>query len=151
MFGKQKKPHLIEVSKLSSLIAEDVEITGDIVFGSGLRIDGALKGNAIGKDGEAKKDKSLLVLSDKGRIEGSVRCYDAVINGTVIGDLEVEHFLELQPKAMISGSIRYHKLQMEVGAGVQGTIQQVGGDRQVDNVVELAVDKSDKADKARSA
>lgn len=151
MFGKHKKSHLIEVSKLSSLIAEDVEITGDIAFGSGLRIDGTLKGNAIGKDGEAKKDKSLLVLSDKGRIEGCVRCYDAVINGTVIGDLEVEHFLELQPKALISGSIRYHKLQMEVGAGVQGTIQQVGGERQPDNVVELAVDKIDKADKARSA
>ena len=27
------------------------------------------------------------MLSDKGRIEGSVRCYDAVINGTVSGDL----------------------------------------------------------------
>ncbi|WP_374600016.1 polymer-forming cytoskeletal protein [Niveibacterium sp.] len=151
MFGKSKKPHLIEVSKLSSLIAEDVEITGDIVFGSGLRIDGTLKGNAMGKDGDSKKEKSLLVLSDKGRIEGSVRCYDAVINGTVIGDLEVEHFLELQPKARVSGTIRYHKLQMEVGAGVQGTITQVGGDALRDNVVELPAEKSDKGDKAERA
>lgn len=145
MFGKQKKTHLIEESKLSSLIAEDVEISGDVVFSAGLRIDGTLKGSATGKNGEGNKEKSLLVLSDKGRIEGSVRCYDAVINGTVVGDLEVEHFLELQSKALVSGTIRYHKLQMEVGAGVQGTIEQVGGERQADNVVELGADKSEKA------
>lgn len=121
MFGKEKK-HLIEVTQLSSLIAEDVEITGDILFTAGLRIDGALKGNAIGKPAKEKKGQSLLVLSDKGRIDGSVRCYDAVINGTVVGDLDVEHFLELQPKARVSGVIRYSALQMEVGASVEGQL-----------------------------
>jgi cytoskeletal protein CcmA (bactofilin family) len=64
----------------------------------------------------------LLVLSERGRIEGSVRCHDAVINGVVEGDLEIEHFLELQSKARVNGSIRYRALQMDVGAAVRGRL-----------------------------
>ena len=122
MFGKAKKKHLIAVTQLSTLIAEPVQITGDLIFASGVRIDGLVKGNVIGRDGEAVGSESLLVLSDKGRIEGSVRCHDAVINGTIAGDLEVEHFLELQEKAHVTGTIRYQQLQMDVGAVVEGKL-----------------------------
>lgn len=139
MFGKAKKPHLIEITKLSSLIAEDLELTGDLVFATGLRIDGVFRGNVIGKSGDGS-GQSLLVLSDKGRIEGSVRCYDAVINGTVEGDLEVEHFLELQPNARVKGTIRYQQLQMDVGAVVEGQLAKraEGGA----TVVELPAEKT---------
>ncbi len=134
--SKPKKPSLIEISKLSSLIAEDVEISGDLHFATGLRIDGSLKGNAIGKPGEGKR-QSLLVLSDKGRVEGSIRCYDAVINGTVVGDLVVEHFLELQPNAHITGTIRYQKLQMDVGAVVEGHLSKTVSQETSATVVEF--------------
>jgi cytoskeletal protein CcmA (bactofilin family) len=137
MFGsKQKKAPLIEISKLSSLIAEDVEITGDLHFAAGLRIDGTLKGNAVGKPGEGKRH-SLLVLSDKGRVEGSIRCYDAVINGSVTGDLIVEHFLELQPNAHVTGTIRYLQLQMDVGAVVEGMLNKTTSSEATATVVEL--------------
>jgi cytoskeletal protein CcmA (bactofilin family) len=151
MFGKRKKPAFIEVTKLSSLVAEGVEITGDVVFASGIRIDGKVKGNVIGRplDGQAPP---LLVLSDKGQIEGSVRCGDAVINGTVTGDLEVAHFLELQASARVCGTIRYEQLQMDVGASVQGQLVRSGAEAAVvtaalpapagGNVVELSVDNS---------
>jgi cytoskeletal protein CcmA (bactofilin family) len=155
MFGnKRKKPApFIEVTKLSSLIAEGVEITGDVVFASGIRIDGKVKGNVIGRplDGQAPP---LLVLSDKGQIEGSVRCGDAVINGTVTGDLEVAHFLELQASARVCGTIRYEQLQMDVGASVQGQLVRNGSEPQqppaalpapAGNVVELSVDNGSKA------
>lgn len=138
MFGKASKTkHLIAVSQLSTLLAEQVEITGDIVFASGVRIDGRVKGNVIGRCGEGSA-RSLLVLSDKGRIEGSVRCYDAVINGTVEGDLEVEHFLELQSKAHVTGKIRYQQLQMDVGAVVEGQLSRHEASAALlENVVDL--------------
>jgi cytoskeletal protein CcmA (bactofilin family) len=147
MFGKRKKPPFIEVTKLSSLVAEGVEITGDVEFSSGIRIDGRVKGNVIGRALEGRTPP-LLVLSDKGRIEGSVRCGDAVINGTVAGDLEVEHFLELQSNACVSGTIRYQQLQMDVGATVQGQLVRSGVAAEAaastpdNNVVALAVDKA---------
>jgi cytoskeletal protein CcmA (bactofilin family) len=122
LFGKRKKRPFIEITKLSSLIAEDVEITGDISFASGIRVDGRVKGNLIARSSDDSKARALLVLSDKGCIEGSVRCGDAVINGTVTGDLDVEHFLELQSSSRVSGTIRYQHLQMDVGAAVRGQL-----------------------------
>ena len=141
MFAKRKKRPFIEVTKLSSLIAEDVEITGDLCFSSGIRIDGRIQGNVIARAVEGQT-RALLVLSDKGQIEGSVNCGDAVINGSVIGDLVVEHFLELQSNARVSGTIRYEHLQMDVGAAVRGQLIKAEAVAAADsNVVELAVDK----------
>jgi len=144
MFAKRKKGPFIEVTKLSSLIAEDVEIVGDVYFASGIRIDGRIKGNVIARavDGQAR---ALLVLSEKGHIEGSVNCGDAVINGSVIGDLDIEHFLELQSSARVSGTIRYEHLQMDVGASVRGQLLKAESRSATGNVVELAADKASSA------
>jgi cytoskeletal protein CcmA (bactofilin family) len=146
MFSKRKKRPFIEVTKLSSLIAEDVEITGDLCFTSGIRIDGRIKGNVIARAAEGQT-RALLVLSEKGRIEGSVNCGDAVINGSVIGDLIVEHFLELQSNARVSGTIRYEHLQMDVGATVQGQLVKTENLGAADNVVALAADKAISAER----
>jgi len=140
MFAKRKNPSAIKMTQLSSLIAEGVEITGDVVFTGGMRIDGRVNGNVIGRSLDGKAP-ALLVLSDKGRIEGSVRCGDAVINGAVVGDLEVEHLLELQSEARVSGTIRYRQLQLDVGAAVQGQLIRVDGSLIADNVVELGAEK----------
>jgi cytoskeletal protein CcmA (bactofilin family) len=121
MFKRREKQPSIQLTKLSSLIAEDVVITGDVSFASGLRIDGRVIGNVIAHPAQGQT-RGLLVLSDKGCIEGSVRCGDAVINGTVAGDLDVEHFLELQSNARVSGTIRYQHLKMDVGAAVHGKL-----------------------------
>jgi cytoskeletal protein CcmA (bactofilin family) len=141
MFAKRNKRPFIEVTKLSSLIAEDVEITGDVHFANGIRIDGRVKGNVIARAVEGQA-RALLVLSDKGHIEGTVNCGDAVINGTVIGDLDVEHFLELQSNSRVSGTIRYEHLQMDVGAVVRGQLLKAEASPAADNVVELALDKA---------
>jgi len=117
MFGRKKSA--IEVTKLSSLVAGNVTVRGDIVFEGGLRVDGCVEGNVL-----ASADaRALLVLSDKGRIAGRVRVYDAVVNGCIEGDLEVEHFLELQANARICGNIIYRQLQMECGATVEGKLE----------------------------
>ena len=146
LFAKRKKPPFIEVTKLSSLIAEDVEITGDLSFASGIRIDGRIKGNLVAHAVAEGETRALLVLSDKGRIEGSVHCGDAVINGTVIGDLDVDHFLELQSNSKVSGTIRYRHLQMDVGAAVQGQLVRADEATTDAKVVELALDKSTAAE-----
>lgn len=141
MFTMRKKQPSIQMTKLSSLIAEDVVIAGDVSFASGLRIDGRIRGNVIAHPAEGQTG-GLLVLSDKGQIEGSVRCGDAVINGTVTGDLDVENFLELQSNSRVSGTIRYRHLKMDVGASVQGQLTKVDAEAPVGNVVELPADKA---------
>ena len=140
MFAKRNKRPAIELTQLSSLIAEDVEIIGDLHFAGGIRIDGRIKGNVIARAAEGKR--ALLVLSDKGRIEGGVSCGDAVINGSVVGDLVVEHLLELQSNARVRGTIRYAHLQMDVGAAVSGQLIQAEAASAGDNVVELGVERA---------
>ena len=125
-------------------VIERVELSlfGFEVEGLGLPEHGAAGvGNVIARAVEGQT-RALLVLSDKGQIEGSVNCGDAVINGTVIGDLVVEHFLELQSNARVSGTIRYEHLQMDVGAAVRGQLIKAEAVAAADsNVVELAMDK----------
>ena len=137
MFGRKKTKTpgaSIEINKLSSLIADNVEILGDVIFSGGLRVDGSIKGNVINKDDE----RALLVLSDQGRIEGSVKTHDAVVNGTIVGDLTVDHFLELQADARVSGNITYRQLQMDCGASVDGKLVKTGVEvEEKRNVVEF--------------
>jgi cytoskeletal protein CcmA (bactofilin family) len=139
MFLMRKKPPAIQVTKLSSLIAHDVVITGDVSFTNGLRIDGRVFGNVVAHPVDAQS-RGLLVLSDKGHIDGSVHCGDAVINGTVTGDLVVENFLELQSESRVSGTIRYRHLKMEVGAAVDGHLTRADVASATGKVLELAVD-----------
>lgn len=121
LFGKARHTPAIQLTQISSLVAEGVEIDGDLSFHGGLRIDGCLRGQLRGRSADGAAP-ALLVLSQTGRIEGSVCCGHALINGQVIGDLEVEHFVELQAGARITGSLRYRQLQMDVGAVVQGQL-----------------------------
>jgi len=132
MFGRKRKKS-IEVTRLSSLIADNVQIVGDVIFSGGLRVDGKIQGNVLNKEGE----QTLLVLSDKGSITGRVSVYDAVVNGTVHGDLDVEHFLELQAGARVSGNIVYRQLQMECGATVDGKLEKTEAPDGDANVVAL--------------
>ena len=142
MFASRNKTPAIQLSKLSSLIAEDVVIIGDVSFSGGLRIDGRVKGNVVALPSAEGGPRGLLVLSDKGQVEGSIRCGDAVINGAVTGEVDVENFLELQSNARMSGTIRYQHLKMDVGAAVQGRLSRAGETPAPDNVVELAGEKA---------
>ncbi len=121
MFGRPKQQNAIKLTQLSSLVAEDVQLDGDLVFSRGLRIDGRVRGriNGLGGDGGTP---ALLVLSASGVIEGSVRCGNALISGSIKGDIDVEQFVELQAGARITGTLRYRRLQMELGAVVQGQL-----------------------------
>jgi cytoskeletal protein CcmA (bactofilin family) len=117
MFSK-KKPTSIQQTKLATLIAHDVCITGDLEFSAGLRMDGHVRGNVSGKAGT----QTLLVLSDRGSIEGNVHGYDVVVNGKIVGDVIADHFVELQPNAHVTGNIHYQQLRMDCGASVDGKL-----------------------------
>jgi len=123
MFRK-KTSTSVDIARLSSLLAEDTCLQGDVTFERGLRIDGRVEGNVL----SGPDHNGLLVLSDKGAIVGTVKVYDAVINGRVEGDLEVEHFLELQAGACVTGNISYRALKLDCGATVDGKLLRMEGE-----------------------
>jgi cytoskeletal protein CcmA (bactofilin family) len=121
MFKSKKEPQGVKQAKLATLIAHNVHISGDLEFSEGLRMDGQVTGNVTGRPG----DESLLVVSDQGAIHGNVNAHDVIINGRIVGDVHVTHFVELQSNAHVQGNIYYQKLRMDVGASVEGKLTKI--------------------------
>lgn len=121
MFNRKKAAPRPAVNGFSSLIADNLAVQGDLEFSEGLKIDGRVRGSVSFKPGTT----SLLALSVNGVVEGDVSSYDALIDGTIVGDLRVEHLLELHSNARIRGNITYRQLSMENGAVVEGTLRRL--------------------------
>lgn len=115
MFGKKtNKPQ----NQIDSLIGMGTHVVGDISFSGGLRIDGHVRGNIT-----AMGDKpSTLMLSDRASVEGKIKVSHAVINGTVVGTVYADEYLELQAKARVSGDIYYRSLEIQLGATIEGML-----------------------------
>lgn len=115
MFGKKANKPL---NHIDSLIGAGTRIDGNITFSGGLRIDGQVRGNIT-----ATGDKpSTLVLSDQAVIEGRIQVSHAVINGTVIGPIHSNEYLELQAKARVSGEVCYKIMEIQLGASIEGML-----------------------------
>ena len=111
--GKKKPP------PIRSLIGEGMTVKGTVFFAEGMRIDGRVEGDVIAT-GETH---SILVISEKARIMGKVMAAHVIINGEVEGPIVCQEMLELQPKARITGDIRYDVLEMHPGALVDGELR----------------------------
>jgi len=109
-------------SRIDSLIGAGTKIEGNVTFAGGLRVDGEVKGNvrATGEEG------GTLVVSEHARIEGEIHVSHLVINGTIIGPVHSSEFLELQPRAKVTGDVQYNTLEMHLGAIVQGRLVHQG-------------------------
>lgn len=115
MFGRKgSKPE----SRIDCLIGAGTTIEGDITFTGGLRVDGRVRGNVAASDGKP----GTLVLSEQAQIEGEVRVSHVVINGTLVGPIHAAEYIELQPKANVTGDVYYKTLEIQLGAVLQGRL-----------------------------
>lgn len=103
---------------IRSLVGEGTVIEGNLRFCEGLRIDGEVHG-----DVEAAGDGSMLVISENARVHGKVKAGHVIINGEVKGPVHSYELLELQPKARVTGEVRYELLEMHRGALIDGEIK----------------------------
>ncbi|MCK6420621.1 MAG: polymer-forming cytoskeletal protein [Aquabacterium sp.] len=104
---------------IRSLLGEGSALQGTIRFREGLRIDGEVHGDVV-----ADADHpSMLVISEKARVQGKVKAAHVIINGQVLGPVEATELLELQPNARIVGDVRYAVLEMHPGALIEGELR----------------------------
>ncbi len=116
MFG-DKKGHSPQ-KRIDSLIGVGTIIEGNVVFSGGLRIDGRVKGN-VTADGDSA---STLVVSEAARVDGEIQVSHVVVNGQVNGPIRSVEYLELQSKARVVGDVSYRRLEIQLGATVQGKL-----------------------------
>lgn len=115
LFNKSGKS---QNNRIESLIGAGTTISGNITFAGGMRIDGEVRGNIHTVEGK----EGTLVISEHARIEGEITVSHLVINGTVMGPVNATEFLELQPRARVTGDVEYNNIEMHLGAVVQGRL-----------------------------
>ena len=132
MWGSNK----IKSSKIETLIGQSIVVNGDVKFNGGLHLDGKIVGSVTAEAGE----HSVLVVSERGCIEGDVDVSYAIINGTVKGNVYASEKLELSAKARIIGDVHYNLLEMASGSEVNG---QMFHDKRDKKLLEHQVKKED--------
>ncbi len=113
MFGKSNKP-----SPIDSLIGAGTVIEGNISFSGGLRIDGNVKGNVRSTGNKP----GTLVVSELAKVEGEIDVAHVVVNGTIAGPVRATEYVELLPKARVTGNVSYKSIEVHVGAIVMGQL-----------------------------
>lgn len=93
-------------------IVEGTSIEGEIRCESNIRIDGSFIGNL--------STKGRLVIGPAGRLEGTITCQNAEIEGLVKGKINVQQLLSLKGSAKVEGDIFTDKLSIEPGATFTG-------------------------------
>ena len=95
-----------------NVIVEGSRVIGDMITESNLRIDGEVKGNVT--------SASKVVIGKNGFIHGNLTCFDADIEGNVIGLIKTDGMTTLRASAKIEGEITTVKLHIEEGAEFTG-------------------------------
>lgn len=116
MFGNNKKkeesvstPASSQKSSggLNSLVA-GTTVEGNINADNDFRIDGTLIGNLNGK--------AKVIIGVEGKVQGEVKCVNAIIEGSFDGVLQVSNQLHIRPSANVKGNIQTADLVIESGA-----------------------------------
>lgn len=99
-------------STANCVVAKGTKIEGNFRSPENIRMDGAIVG-------EVRCDKKL-VMGEDSLLEGKLFAQDAVIMGSVRGDINVTETLHLQSTAKIQGNIVTKFLIVEEGAVFNG-------------------------------
>lgn len=104
--------------KIATVIGNGTAVKGDLQFSGGLHVDGSVHGSVIAE----QDDRSTLILSEQGLIEGDVRVPNIILNGKVVGDVYASQRVELASNARVVGTLYYKALEMAMGAEVNGQL-----------------------------
>ena len=126
MFNLTKKEnnttHKLLQEAITSIVGEDVNINGDLISNTSIRIDGKVMGNVtaqkliiVGKNAEIKGDLSYKNVIVFGKLIGSVTAAEVQIKktGTIHGDISVQA-IEIEMGGKYNGSLVMNAEQREL-------------------------------------
>lgn len=95
-------------------IVEETRFKGEIECESNIRIDGSFEGELT--------TKGRLVVGPQGKVEGTIRCQNCEVEGTLTGQIAVDELLSLKSSAAVEGEVHYGQLSIEPGAKMAGNL-----------------------------
>lgn len=112
MFKNEKEAF---VQETETVIAPSVRVEGDFVSDGNIRIEGTVAGSV--------KTKQDLVVGKDAEITANVTARNAVIAGTLHGNLKVIEALELASTARVFGDLEAKVLTVAPGASIDGRLE----------------------------
>lgn len=114
MFNKEENGSKVSQNlNQTNQFCEGTDIEGEIKSSNDIRLDGAIHGSIV--------STAKVVIGQKGKVEGELRCQNGDISGYVKGRVEAKDMLFLKATANIEGDIVASKLVVEAGAIFNGT------------------------------
>ena len=114
MFGLKKGSGLV-TGEMDTIIGRDTVFKGTVAAKGTLRVDGQF-------EGELQTTGDLMVGASS-VVKANVKAMNAVIGGTIHGNLEIGEKMELLPSARIYGDIKVGVLIIGEGAIFKGACE----------------------------
>jgi cytoskeletal protein CcmA (bactofilin family) len=109
-----------QTSERRLIVGKEISLAGEINACDHLVVEGQI---------EAKlKECRVIEVADSGVFKGSAEIEEADIAGTFDGDISVRGKLRVRGSGMISGNIRYGRIEVEAGGRLIGTVQPLESD-----------------------
>jgi cytoskeletal protein CcmA (bactofilin family) len=121
----------LPISRLSaepapfSILATGVRLTGTLETSGVLRVEGVVAGDLRALGGQ-------VLVARGGVIEGDVETSLAVVEGEVRGGIVADELVELKAGGLVLGDITTHRITVEEGATLNGTLH-MNGKRATEN------------------
>ena len=100
-----------------SRISVGTSIKGEISSDNDIRVDGKVDGKIY--------SKGKIVVGPQAVILGGLACNNVDFLGTMKGEVYVKDLLTLKSNAVVEGNVNVNKLQVEMGAQVNGSCHMI--------------------------
>ena len=112
-----------QTQNIDTIIGQQTTVKGDLVFSGMMHLLGTVEGSI-----NSLSDNDTLIISESGKLIGSLKTGNLKIDGAVEGDITVSGKMEVASKARINGNIFYVNIEMETGSQINGKLIYQGGD-----------------------
>ncbi len=100
-----------------SRISAGTAIKGEISSDNDIRVDGKIEGKVY--------SKGKIVVGPQALISGGIACSSVDFLGTLKGDAYIKDIMTLKSSAVIEGNIHINKIQVEMGAKINGSCHMI--------------------------
>ncbi len=108
-------PTKVELEQPEAILGESIKVKGELVFEKFLRIDGEFEGELV--------SQGKIHIGPTGRVRSNVELREAIVEGTLEGNIIVRDRLELRGSAKIIGDIQARLLSIDEGVTIEGQVR----------------------------
>ncbi|MEI7532015.1 MAG: polymer-forming cytoskeletal protein [Betaproteobacteria bacterium] len=121
-----------------SIIGPSMQVQGNLLISKGVRIDGCVDGNVLQQEGH----NAIVAISENALVTGDVRANSVIVSGHLKGNIFSNTRVELLKTARIEGNISYSSIGMEIGATINGGLNQFENENLAQDVINRVKQKA---------